>query len=191
MALFRRRTPLSWAQRIQRWLWPQSGPRRALYYYYQRLLRLPGSAHGLAAGVASGVAASFSPIGLHIAVALILATLVRGNLIGALLSTVLIGNPLVVGLLMAADIAVGRTVMGSGGPARDVAANLHWTDLLRSPIALVDRIGVPFLIGMVLLGTLAWCATYFTLRPPIERRLARRGRRNRPPFDTPQAPDER
>jgi uncharacterized protein (DUF2062 family) len=70
-------------------------PRRAAKYYYLRFLRLRGKPGELARGVAIGIFVGITPtIPFHTILALILAMILRGSKIAALLSTVLVSNPL-------------------------------------------------------------------------------------------------
>ena len=91
--MFRRRTPLSWPQRVRESLYPKKGFSRLYSYGVQRVLRLPDSPYSLACGLASGIAVSFTPlIGLHLLLALLLAYVLRGNLLTAGIGT-LVNNP--------------------------------------------------------------------------------------------------
>jgi uncharacterized protein (DUF2062 family) len=66
---------------------------RYLHYYKIRLLRLRGHPRAIARGLAFGTFAGFFPLfGLPIIIALVLATLFRGNRIAAIAAT-WISNP--------------------------------------------------------------------------------------------------
>ena len=70
-------------------------PNRAARYYYLRFLRLQGDPHSLALGVAIGLFVGITPtIPLHTALILILAWILRGNIIAALIAATAISNPL-------------------------------------------------------------------------------------------------
>lgn len=91
--MFKRRIPLPFAHRLKAFVWPSGGFHRSMKYVAHRLGRLPGTPYRIAAGFACGAAVSFTPfIGLHILLAMLLALLIRGNLIAAGIGTV-IGNP--------------------------------------------------------------------------------------------------
>jgi len=70
-------------------------PHRAARYYYLRLLRLQGDPETLARGVAIGVFVGITPtLPLHTVLALLFAYLLGGNAIAALITTVMVSNPL-------------------------------------------------------------------------------------------------
>jgi uncharacterized protein (DUF2062 family) len=70
-------------------------PGRTAKYYYLRFLRLRGKPGELARGVAIGIFVGITPtIPFHTILALILAMILRGSKIAALLATVLVSNPL-------------------------------------------------------------------------------------------------
>ncbi|MGB8287975.1 MAG: DUF2062 domain-containing protein [Rhizobium ruizarguesonis] len=72
--LFRRRKPLSLAQRIRAVFWPSKGLLRSIRYIAIRVLRLKATPHAVAAGVAAGVAVSCTPfLGFHFIMAFCLA----------------------------------------------------------------------------------------------------------------------
>ena len=70
-------------------------PRRAARYYYLRFIRLKGHPSILARGVAIGTFIGITPtIPFHTILALIFALILRGSKVAALLSTILVSNPL-------------------------------------------------------------------------------------------------
>ncbi len=70
-------------------------PNRAARYYYLKFLRLQGDPHSLALGVAIGLFVGITPtIPLHSALIIILAWLLRGNILAALIAATAISNPL-------------------------------------------------------------------------------------------------
>jgi len=70
-------------------------PNRAARYYYLKFLRLQGDPHSLALGVAVGLFVGITPtIPLHTALILILAWILRGNILAALIAATAISNPL-------------------------------------------------------------------------------------------------
>jgi uncharacterized protein len=69
-------------------------PLRATNYYYLRFMRLQGKPSVLARGVAVGIFVGITPtIPFHAILALIFAMILRGSKIAALLSTLLVSNP--------------------------------------------------------------------------------------------------
>jgi uncharacterized protein (DUF2062 family) len=69
-------------------------PRRAARYYYLRFVRLKGHPRVLARGVAIGTFIGITPtIPFHTILALLLAFILRGSKVAALLSTIIVSNP--------------------------------------------------------------------------------------------------
>lgn len=70
-------------------------PNRAAKYYYLKFLRLQGDPHSLALGVAIGLFVGITPtIPLHSALIIVLAWILRGNILAALIAATAISNPL-------------------------------------------------------------------------------------------------
>ena len=69
-------------------LWPRGGRRRAFLYVRHRVNRLPGSPEQIGRGIWVGVFITFTPFyGLHFGISALLAWMIRGNVIAALLAT--------------------------------------------------------------------------------------------------------
>ncbi|NEJ89987.1 DUF2062 domain-containing protein [Rhizobium leguminosarum] len=161
--LFRRRKPLSLAQRIRAVFWPSKGLLRSIRYIAIRVLRLKATPHAVAAGVAAGVAVSCTPfLGFHFLMAFCLAFILRGNMIAAALGTAF-GNPLTFPLIFAAAYRIGIFLLGRA-PERVGEANLFtllrhldfaplWYPILK-PI-LVGGLPLAALSGAVFYG-LTW-----------------------------------
>lgn len=176
--LFRRRSPLPFWRRLGNGLWPRQGLKRTLHYYRHRIFRLPGTPHSIAAGVASGVAMSFMPVGLHVVLAVLLAILTRGSILASTLATILIGNPIVVGFLLAADLGIGELIVGRDRRAL-YGDHISILDFFQHPIETVHHFGVPFMIGAIVLAIIAWFASYLTMRRLVTFAHQRRARRLR------------
>ena len=75
-------------------LWPRGGWGRAARYVQLRLNRLPDPPDRIARGIFAGVFTTFTPFyGLHFVFSAMLAWIMRGNILAAILST-FFGNPL-------------------------------------------------------------------------------------------------
>jgi len=110
--LFRRRRPLRFHQKLNHFMWPRGGWSRAIRYYVKRLLRLSDSPHSIAAGFASGVALAMTPfIGFHYLLCFVVAFLVRGNVLAAVLGTS-VGNPLTFPLIWVSTYEIGSLILG-------------------------------------------------------------------------------
>src|SRR6056297_4272605 len=92
--VFKRRDRRSILATLFEALWPRGGWARAARYVQHRLNRLPDPPERIARGIFAGVLTTFTPFyGLHFVTAAILAWVMRGNILAALLST-FFGNPL-------------------------------------------------------------------------------------------------
>jgi uncharacterized protein (DUF2062 family) len=70
-------------------------PRRVARYYYLRFIRLKGHPSVLARGVAVGTFIGLTPtIPFHTILALLFAFILRGSKVAALLSTIVVSNPI-------------------------------------------------------------------------------------------------
>ncbi len=89
------------------YVWPRIGFRRMGRYYKLRLQRIPGTPHRLAVGFAWGAALSMTPfVGLHALLAIVLAWVMRGSWVTALIGT-LVGNPWTFPLIWVGTYKVG------------------------------------------------------------------------------------
>ncbi|THK39718.1 DUF2062 domain-containing protein [Ensifer sp. MPMI2T] len=108
--LFRRRKPVTISERLRALLWPRKGLSRGLRYVALRILRLSSSPHSIAVGVAAGAASSFTPFfGLHIVLAVALASIFSGNLIAAAITTAL-ANPVTIPVILTASYEIGTVL---------------------------------------------------------------------------------
>jgi uncharacterized protein (DUF2062 family) len=174
--VFRRRNPIPLLQRLSGWLWPHIGWRRHGLYVLKRLTRMPGTPHSIAAGFACGAAISFTPFwGLHIALSILLAIMVRGNYIAAAIGT-LIGNPWTFPLICVSTYELGQYLLG-GTPA----VGQHLDPLTLG--ALLENIHAllwPMTVGSIPMAIAAWIGSYFTLVRVVGTfQEARRHRRDR------------
>jgi len=92
--VFRRREKRGWLQLLTELVYPRGGWGRAAQYVRHRLQRLPDTPERISRGIWAGVFVAFSPFfGLHFILAGLLAKVMRGNVLSALMGT-FIGNPL-------------------------------------------------------------------------------------------------
>lgn len=86
----------------------------------RKLVSLKGSPSSIAAGVACGAAVSFTPfVGIHCVLAIIIAWLIRGNLVAAALGTA-VGNPWTFPFIWVSVLYTGRRILGD-----DYMASVH------------------------------------------------------------------
>lgn len=172
-------------------LWPKGGWGRAARYVRLRLNRLPDPPHKIARGIFAGVFTTFTPFyGLHFVVAAVLALILRGNVLAALLST-FFGNPLTY-------VPIGVVAMKTGywlldmekGPhprAGDHHGNLVdkflaagadlWDNLIAAASGVptdwtrlsifYDEVFYPYLIGGILPGLICGLVCYYISLPLI------------------------
>jgi uncharacterized protein (DUF2062 family) len=146
---------------------------RVARYYRNRMARLPGTPHSIAAGFAAGAAVSFTPlIGFHFLLGALVAYLLRGNLIASAIGTA-VGNPWTFPFIWLVIYELGITVWPSE------TMSVPWADL--SLTYLTNHIGevlVPMLIGGMMISLVVFPVFYFLLRRMIaklhERRFAKR-----------------
>ena len=144
--------------------------RRLWRYTYLRLLRLQGKPEAIARGWAVGIFAGCFPFfGLQIIIALILATLFRGNKIAAATGT-WISNPLTYLPIFVFNFQIGQLIAGTN--------ELSISDLnLKSWSALIEagsHFAITLFIGCFFVGCILSSCTYFFSLRLMERMRHRR-----------------
>ncbi|QFS84418.1 hypothetical protein FIU97_16810 [Roseivivax sp. THAF40] len=110
--VFRRRDQQPLWKRLLRTLWPKGGWGRAAQYIRHRLQRLPDPPDRIARGIFAGVFMTFTPLyGLHFFLAALLAWILRGNIVAALLGT-FFGNPLTYVPIAVISLQTGNWLLG-------------------------------------------------------------------------------
>ncbi len=182
---FKRRTKRSFWQAVVQTVYPRGGWLRAISYIFHRLRRLPDRPHRIARGVAAGVFVSFTPFfGLHLLIAAGTAWLIRGNMMAALLST-LVGNPLTFPFIMALSVELGHLMLGQPDTlhlaliVRSFArASIELWDNLRAMASgrpshweslawFLRRIFWPYLLGGIPPGIAGGIAGYYLSLPVV------------------------
>lgn len=198
--VFRRRQPRTTLQNAREFLYPRRGFRRAFSYLVHRLRRLPDQPHRIARGIFAGILVSFTPtFGLHLLLAALLAWMIRGNIVAALIGT-FIGNPITFPFIATASVGLGHWLLGVDAPlsalyivvafsdaggefwqnvqAMFSSAPTEWHRLSR----FYQTVYRPYVVGGVLLGTAAGLAGYAAALPLIHTwqrfRTARRDARS-------------
>jgi uncharacterized protein (DUF2062 family) len=93
-------------------VYPRGGWGRAATYVKHRVRRLPDTPEKIARGIWAGVFAAFTPFyGFHFIVAALVAKLMRGNILAALMAT-FFGNPLTYIPIGVAALSSGHWVLG-------------------------------------------------------------------------------
>lgn len=181
--IFKRRDPRTlWRTAVES-IYPKGGWWRAATYVGHRMRRLPDQPHRIARGVAAGTFISFTPLfGLHFVGAAVIAWLIRGNIVAALLGT-FVGNPVTMPFIAVMSVALGRWMLGVEGTlsphmisgdftraVSDLWHNLgamfnhqptHWHGLA----AFWREIFLPYLVGGILPGLIAAVAFHYLTLP--------------------------
>ncbi len=153
-------------------MWPRRGFRRSAKYIAHRLGRLPGTPYRIAAGFACGAAVSFTPfVGFHILLAMLLALLMRANLVASGIGTV-IGNPWTFPLIWYWLFVSGRWMLGQEATA-DFPDQLTFIYIRDNPLLVLW----PMTVSGVPTAIVAWLAFYWPMRRIVaEYQRARRWR---------------
>ena len=161
---------MTWGKWARHQIYPKGGIKRAAAYLWHRLRRLPDPPHRIARGVFVGTFVNFPPIfGIQIPAAALLAWVLRGNVLAAVLGT-LLSNPITTPLIALVSLNLGHWMLGTSesisvngvfaafaGAGQDLWHNLgaaftqetaHWDGL----ILFWQRIYFPYLIGSILPG---------------------------------------
>lgn len=184
--VFKRRDRRAIWQLVLDILWPRGGWVRAFEYVKHRVRRLPDTPEKIARGIWAGVFTAFTPFyGLHFVIAWLVALLMRGNILAALLGT-FFGNPLTYLPIAATSLWFGHQLVGGRRPAaiddtlaekfsaawRDLGHNfkalftderMDWHGLAR----FYDDVFFPFMIGAIIPGIICATVSYYLSVPVI------------------------
>lgn len=215
--VFKRRDKRAIYRIVFDFFYPRGGWTRAFHYVKHRLRRLPGTPEKIARGIAAGVFTTFTPFyGMHFVVAAILARIVHGNILAALLGT-FFGNPLTYLPIGVVSLKTGHALLGTEFAEGDKTSLLGkfagaGRDLWHNFIALFtdevadwhnlsifyDEVFFPYMVGGVIPGIIAGVIAYYIMVPLIrayqKRRMAKmlakmeKRAKNAPPVagDTPE-----
>ena len=167
-------------------IYPRGGWVRAYEYVKHRLRRLPGTPEAIARGVAAGVFVSFTPLfGMHFVVAALLALVLRGSILAAILGT-FFGNPLTYIPIMAMALGTGYFLLGippRKGLEENIASKFGHaaSDLWHNAVALFtddraqwdrlikfwDDVFFPWLIGGIIPGIIFAVIAYYLSVPLV------------------------
>lgn len=141
-----------------------------------KLAKIKATPYALAAGFACGAAVSFTPfVGFHTILAICFAFIIHGNLISALMGTV-VGNPWSFALIWPATLFTGKMFLGMN---HDV--NVHFeslfSKLMQAIINLDFRLFVeevwpllfPMIIGCIPYCILAWVICYYAIKKAMNK----------------------
>lgn len=185
--VFKRRDRRPIWQILAHFLYPRGGWVRAFEYVKHRVRRLPDTPEKIARGIFAGVVVSFSPFyGLHMVAAFLIAKLLRGNILAALLAT-FFGNPLTYVPIAALSLQTGHFMLGRhphGGVDNSLSHKFSaaWGDLWHNFVAaftpqtsdwtglhiFYDEVFFPFMVGSIIPGIVAAIICYYLSVPVIQ-----------------------
>ena len=186
--VFKRRDKRPWWKAVADFVWPKGGWARAFHYVKHRLRRLPDPPHRIARGIFAGIFVTFSPLfGLHFLLAAIVAWVMRGNIVAALLAT-FFGNPLTFLPIGVMSLNTGYFLLGMnklseeevhrslGGKFVDAGQDfwhnikaifthetMDWSHLS----VFFDEVFLPYLVGGIIPGVIFGLAGYYISLPLI------------------------
>lgn len=184
--VFRRRDRRSILRTIGDFLYPRGGWTRAFQYVKHRVRRLPDSPERIARGIWAGVFASCTPLySMHFLVAFLVARLMRGNVLSALMAT-FFGNPLTYLPIAVFSLKIGHFMLGTEfeegdhrsilGKFADAGEDLkdNFFSLFSDTEAdwhgisvFYDEIFLPYMIGGLICGAIAGTVSYYLSVPVI------------------------
>ena len=192
--IFKRRDPKPFLRSVAEMLWPRGGWARAFHYVKHRMRRLPDSPERIARGIWAGVFVTFSPLfGLHFVVAILLAKMMKGNILASLMAT-FVGNPLTFVFIALSSLKTGHWILGTEleeGELRALSRKFSdaWGDLWHNLLAVftsekMDWAGLavfsrdvfyPYLMGGIVSGIFFATISYY-LAVPLLRAYQKRRR---------------
>jgi len=190
-----KRNPRTWARTIVEFFYPRGGWYRAAGYVIHRVRRLPDPPHRISRGIASGVFVCFTPFfGMHFVTAAILAWIIRGNILAAILAT-FFGNPITFPIIAELATDLGSRMLGLpiemhlpqimaafGNAMSDIAYNfkaiftadvVHWGRLWH----FLHFVIIPYTVGGIIPGIITASVFYMLSRPAITAYQKRRIRK--------------
>lgn len=200
--VFRRRDRRSVLRVIADFLYPKGGWTRAFHYVKHRVRRLPDTPERIARGIWAGVFTTFTPFySLHFLIAFIIARIMRGNILAALMAT-FFGNPLTYVPIGFISLKTGHFLLGTTfeeGDARSFSGKFvdALGDLKNNFVALFaggepdwsglsvfyDEVFFPYLIGGLVPGIVAGTVCYVLSLPLIRAYQKRRKKVIKKKFD--------
>ncbi|MEQ9694567.1 DUF2062 domain-containing protein [Shimia sp. SDUM112013] len=191
--VFKRRDRRSVLKVISDGVYPKGGWTRAFHYVKHRLRRLPGTPEFIARGIWAGVFTTFTPFyGLHFVVAALIARVINGNLLAALLAT-FFGNPLTYLPIGVVSLKTGHFLLGTEfqeGEKQSLASKFAnaGADLWHNFVAMFtdhemdwtglsiffDEVFFPYMVGGIIPGIITGTIAYYLSVPVIRAYQKRR-----------------
>ena len=131
---------------------------RLIYFYKLKLARLPASSYAIASGFACGSMVSFTPfMGFHFVLALLVAFVIRGNLIASMIGTA-VGNPFTFPFIWLTIHRIGIPFTNNYEVDKNIELNIE--NMLSGGLEVLK----PMLIGSAILCIPVWVVSYFIIR---------------------------
>ena len=172
--LFRRREAESFLERMRVHLWPRRSWSRSSRYVVYRLRRLSDTPHAVALGFAAGVFAALTPfIGTHLMMAVLIAWVIGGSVVAAVLGT-FVGNPLTYPAIWYGTYQLGNLLLRgkTQAPQIDLSPGIFQTSLDQ-----LWPIIKPMTVGCLPLGLALAALSYVIVKPMVEAYKHRRRRK--------------
>ncbi|MFY0616520.1 DUF2062 domain-containing protein [Shimia sp.] len=191
--VFKRRDRRPILRIVGEFFYPRGGWGRAARYVQHRLHRLPGSPETIGRGIWAGVFTTFSPFyTMHFLVAAILARILGGNLLAALLAT-FFGNPLTYLPIGVISLKTGHFLLGTefeegdkgtlAGKFANAGGDLwhNFWAMFTEDVAdwhglrvFYDEVFFPYMVGGIIPGIVAATVMYYLSVPVIRAYQKRR-----------------
>jgi uncharacterized protein (DUF2062 family) len=172
--LFRRREAESFLERIRVHLWPRRSWSRSTRYVVYRLRRLSDTPHAVALGFAAGVFAALTPfIGTHLMMAMLIAWIIGGSIVAAVLGT-FVGNPLTYPAIWYGTYQLGNLLLVGETQASKIDLS---GGIFQSSLDQLWPIIKPMALGSLPLGLALATLSYFLVKPMVEAYKHRRRRK--------------
>lgn len=160
--LFRRREAESLLERLRVSLWPRRSWSRSTRYVVHRVRRLSATPHAVALGFAAGVFVASTPfMGFHMIMATLLAWVIGGSIVAAILGT-FIGNPLTYPLFWISTYEIGSIMLGGGHEKLrlDFSEGIFQADQIWAAVQ-------PMTLGAIPVGLALGALSYALVRPAV------------------------
>jgi uncharacterized protein len=183
--VFKRRQKLSGIAAVRNFVYPKGGIWRAVKYVIHRMRRIPDAPHRIARGVFAGTFVNFPPVyGVQMLTAALIAWVMRGNIIAALLCTFL-SNPITTPFIATGCLALGHWMLGIERPLDFLSLYAAFTDagaqlwqnflaIFTHHVARWDKlveffhfIFWPYVVGSILPGLVTATAAYYLSLPVL------------------------
>jgi uncharacterized protein (DUF2062 family) len=171
--LFRRREAESLLERMRVHLWPRRSWTRSSRYVVYRLRRLSDTPHAVALGFAIGVFTAATPfLGTHMVAAALLAWVIGGSVVAALLGT-FVGNPLTYPLFWYSTYEVGNLMLRGRMDQKQIDLS---GGIFQKSLEQLWPILKPMTLGSIPVGLALAPLSYVLVKPMVEAYKHRRRR---------------